>query len=419
MPRFLVRKEHFGALVYDRERGDYIPFDADAATLFAHARERPIDDAYPLIEQRLSRQSFETFVQLCRSIDLLDAEGRLAGEFAIERPLPGMLSAPLRVHLQITNQCLMRCRHCSQDTRDPLPNELSLEEIKRLLDEMADMGTCQVTLAGGEPFLRPDLLQIVRHARGRGLSVSLSTTGTSVNRVLAKKIAELGLKSVRVSFDGAAEKSYDYYRGVKGAYRKAMRGLKTLRELFPKTPIVLHTTLMRPNTSELLALARLVQKLGLNTWSLDFLKPVGLGAEQRGLWLASNEGEDVVRRLGKIVESFDVPLKMAHFPYKGPNPSGSTVFGYRCQGANLFTFISANGSVAPCSFTCRPFPAGNIRRKTLHEIWSDSEMFRRFRQGVAGPEACGFCMKAASATVPGTKTDDQAFVMPTATAPVG
>lgn len=413
----MVRKEHFGALVYDRERGDYIPFDADAAMLFEQALARPIAEAYPLIEHRLTRQSFETFVQLCRSIDLIDAEGRLAGEFATPRPLNGVLSAPLRVQLQITNQCLLRCKHCSQDTRDALPNELTLDEIKKLLDEMAEMGTCQVILSGGEPFLRPDLLQIVKHARMRGLSVSLSTTGTSVNRVLAKKMAEVGLKSVRVSFDGAAEKSYDYYRGVKGAYRKAMRGLKTLREIFPKTPIVLHTTLMRPNTSEILAIARMVSKLQLNTWSLDFVKPVGQAAEQGGLWLAADEGDDLVKRLGKIVENFDVPLKMAHFPYKGQVTQGG-IFGYRCQGGNLFTFISANGSVAPCSFTARQFPVGNIRRKSLRDIWAESEMLRKFRQSVAGPQACSACMKAEASSIPNLKFESYAFVMPTATAPV-
>ena len=385
--------------------------------LFEGARNQPIDALYPQIAERLTRQSFDTFVQLCRSIELIDSEGRLAGDMVAPRPLQGMLSAPLRVHLQVTNQCLMRCKHCSQDTRDALPNELTLAEIQKLLDEMADIGTSQVVLGGGEPFLRPDQLQIVRHARARGISVSISTTATSVNRVLAKKMAEVGLKSVRVSFDGAAEKSYDYYRGVKGAYRKAMRGVKTLRELFPKTHIALHTTLMRPNISEVLALARLVQKLGLNTWSLDFLKPVGYGAEQPGLWLSSEEGADLYRKLGKMVETLEVPLKMAHFPYKGPGVT-STAFGYRCQGANLFTFISANGSVAPCSFTCRQFPAGNIRRKGLHEIWSESELFRRFRQGVAGPQACGFCMKSACATTPDVKHEAQAFVMPTATSAV-
>ena len=352
---------------------------------------------------------------MCRSIELFDAEGRFSGQFVPARPVAGMLSAPMRVHLAITNECELNCRHCSQDTREALPNELTLEELQALFDQMADLGTCQLHIGGGEPLLRPDLLAIVRYAHQKGLSVSLSTTATSVNRVQMKKIAELGLKSLRVSFDGAAEKSYDYYRGVKGAYRKAVRGMKTLREVFDKTPIIMHTTLMRPNVSEILALARLVQKLQLDAWSLDFVKPVGYAAEQPTLWLGKEEGEDLFKKLGKMVENFNLPLRMAHFPYKGQQ-HGSTQLGYRCLGANLYCYVSPNGSVAPCSFTCRQFPAGNIRRKSLREIWVESDMFRKFRTGVAGPQACTFCMQAASVNVPNLKFDTQAFVMPTATA---
>lgn len=381
--------------------------------MFEGAVKRPVSALYSALEERLTRQSFETFVQLCRSIELFDKDGRFTGQFVAPRPVRNMLSAPLRVHLAVTNQCMLRCKHCSQDTRDALPNELALEEMQRLFDEMADLGVCQLNLGGGEPFLRPDILQIVRHARLKGLSVSISTTAMSINRVLAKKLAELGLKSLRVSFDGSAEKSYDYYRGVKGSYRKAVRGIKTLREIFDKTPIVLHTTLMRQNVSEILTLARLVQKLGLNSWSVDFVRPLGYAAEQPGVWLGKEEGDDLYKKLGKMAETLNVPLKMAHFPYRGPQ-RGNEVLGYRCLGANLYCYISSNGSVAPCSFTCRHFPAGNIRRKSLLDIWIDSELFRRFRQGVSRPEGCGFCMRAAAASVPNLSYEAHAFIMPTA-----
>lgn len=421
--RFLARAEHFGALVYDRERGDYIPFDADATRLFEGATERSVFDLYPSLEARLTRQSFETFVQLCRSIELFSEDGRFNGTFVAPRAINGMLSAPLRVHLAVTNECQMRCRHCSQDSRDPLPNELSLEELGQLFEDMAEMGTCQLAVGGGEPLLRPDLLSIVQRAHHAGLSVSLSTTATGVNRTQLKKIAELGLKSIRVSFDGAAEKSYDYYRGVKGAFRKAVRGIKTLREIFDKTPIMLHTTLMRPNLSEILALGRLVQKLHLDAWSLDFVKPVGYAAEQSALWLGADDGVDISKKLGKMAETLTVPLHMAHFPYKGPSGVAGQQLGYRCLGANLYCYVSPNGSVAPCSFTSRPFPAGNIRRKRLRDIWLDSELFRRFRQGVAAPRGgaavpldahvCSFCMHAATANLPDLKYDVHAFVMPT------
>lgn len=411
----MARKEYFGALVFDRERGDYIPFDQDAVVLFEAATREPMESLFDRLQGRLNRASFDTFLQLCRSIDLITADGRFNGTFVAGRAVPGLMSAPLRVQLAVTNECPLHCRHCSQDTRDPFPNELSLSEIRKLIDEMADLGTCQLHLGGGEPFMRNDLLAIVGHARERGLSVSLSTTATSVSRVTVKKLAELGLKSVRVSLDGAAEKSYDYQRGVKGAYRKAMRGIKTLREVLDKTPIVLHSTLMKSNKPELLALSKLVEKLQLDSWSVDFLKPVGYAADAPNLWLSAEEGEDVTRRIGKIAESTHLPVRVAHFPFKGGRIA--PVMGYHCLGANLYCYVSANGSVSPCSFTGRQFPAGNLRRKSLHEIWVQSDIFRKFRSAVAGPHACTACMKAATASVDAATWEKNAFVMNAAPTP--
>jgi len=408
----VVRKEYFGALVFDRQRGEYIPFDQDAVLLFEAASQRPMEEIFENVKDRLNRASFDTFHQLCRSIDLIDENGRLNGTFVADRRHPNMLSAPLRVHLAITNECGMRCRHCYLDTRDPLPNELSFAEIQKILDEMADMGACQLHIGGGEPFLRADLPRIVAHARARGLVVSLSTTATAVNRAVAKKMADLGLKSLRVSFDGGAEKSYDYHRNVKGAYRKAVRGIKTLREVFDKTPITMHTTLMKSNSSELLALAKLVQKMRLDVWSVDFVKPVGYASEAPQVWLSREEGEDIYRRITKMMETHPVTLKMAHFPYKGPRQQ--PVMGYYCLGANLFAQISPTGSVAPCSYTCRPFPAGNVRRKPLQEIWVTSDIIRKFRGSVSGPTACGFCMKTVANSVDPKAYEKGAFVMPTA-----
>ena len=411
----MARKEHFGVLVYDRERGDYIPFDADAAAIFEGSLTRSVDDLWVQFEPRLTRQSFDTFTALCRSIDLVDGGGRFNGVFVENRAVDGLLSAPLRVHLAITNECQMRCRHCSQDTRDPLPNELSTAECDALFAEMASIGCCQLAIGGGEPMLRSDFVAIVTNARRRGLSVSLSTTATSVNRTAIKKLADVGLKSIRVSLDGGAEKSYDYYRGVKGAYRKAMRGLNALRDVFPDTPITLHTTLMRANIQELSNLARAVRKLGLSSWSLDFVKPVGYGAEQSGAWLRRDEADALYKRLVGLAETVNVPFRMAHFPYKGSSHR-SEIFGYRSLGGNVFCYVSPNGSLAPCSFTCRKFPAGNIRRRSLRDIWVDSEMLRRFRIGVAGPQGCGFCMDSASAGVAGI-SPDHVFTMPAGTVP--
>ncbi|NDD26832.1 MAG: radical SAM protein [Proteobacteria bacterium] len=418
--RFVGRKEYFGSLIYDRERGDYIPFDWDATFIFEESLKHPIDTVFKNMDGRLTQQSFQTFVQLCQSIDLLDASGRFTGEMLPTTPAMNIISAPLRVHLTVTQECQLRCRHCSQKSRDAAPGELSLEELQRLFDDMAASGVCEVTIAGGEPFMRPDIVNIVTYARQKGLSVNLSTTGLFVSRVTAKKLAEVGLKSIRVSFDGSTEKSYDYFRGKKGAYRRAMRGIKALREIFEKTPITIHTTIMKQNQTELLTLARMVQKLKCDTWSVDYVKPQGFAAQDPRMMLSKAEAETVFKAITRIAENSSVRIEMAHFPYRTQR---KVIYrGFGCVGANLYCYVSSQGNVAPCSFTMDYFPAGNVKQQSIKEIWQTAEAFKKFR-GFPGNETCHKCdyfsscrggcrIRAIMATQSGSAIDPNCFVMP-------
>lgn len=418
--RFVGRKEYFGSLIYDRERGDYIPFDWDATYIFEESLKHPLDAVFKKLDGRLTQQSFQTFVQLCQSIELLDNKGRFTGEILATPPAMNIISAPLRVHLTVTQECQLRCRHCSQKSRDAAPNELTLEELEKLFDDLATTGVCEVTIAGGEPFMRPDIVQIITYARQKGLNVNLSTTGLFVSRVAAKKLAEVGLKSIRVSFDGSTEKSYDYFRGKKGAYRRAMRGIKALREIFDKTPITIHSTIMKQNMNELLTLARLVQKLKCDVWSVDYVKPQGYAAQDTRMLLSKEESETVFKALSRIADNSSVKVEMAHFPYRTQR---KVIYrGFGCVGANLYCYISSQGNVAPCSFTIDYFPAGNVKKQSIKEIWQGSDAFKKFR-GFPGNETCHKCdyfsscrggcrIRAIMATQNGSAIDPNCFIMP-------
>lgn len=390
LKRFVAREEYFGALVYDRQKKDYIPFDGDAAHVFREtAKGRSLDDIFRDLSQTNSEQSFQTFVQLSQSIELLDGEGRFTGEIID----PGEdvknlthLSAPLRVHLQLTNECQLRCKYCSQTSRNALANELTLDEIKKLIDQMVRIGVMELNIGGGEPFLRDDLVQVIAYASGRGISVSLSTSGLFISRVVAKKIAEHGLKQIRISFDGASEKSYDYLRG-KGTYRRAIRGIKTLRELFD-TPIILHTVVMKPNLGELLSIFRAVQKLGADVWSLNYLAPVGYAASFRQFALDPSNTELVIRTIKRFSQNSSMKIVMPQFPYAGPRVSVYRGFG--CSGGQLYCMITASGDVKPCSFMPDGFISGNIRNTPLQEIWNSGSGIRQMREN-CGNEVCTDC----------------------------
>lgn len=386
LKRFIGREEYFGSLIYDREKGDYIPFDRDATNIFKLSRDKSIDEIFAAIKQTTSEQNFKTFIQLCQSIDLLDSTGKFSGIFIESTSAPQVLSAPLRVHLQVTNLCEVRCRHCAQQTRDAFPNELTFEEIKKFLDELVSIGTYEINIGGGEPFLRDDLLQIITYARKIGMNVSLSTSGLFVSRVVAKKIAEVGLKKIRISFDGATEKSYDYFRG-KGTYRRAIRGIKTLRELF-EIPIEVHTILMKPNLNEILTILRAVQKLRCNVWSVDFIKPIGFAQEMKQFHLTNADATQTMKTIMRLSETSSVKIVMPQFPFKAPKKGVYRGFG--CVGANLYCFVSARGDVRPCAFVSDDYTSGNIRKTHIRNIWLEGQGMLKFRD-IAGNEMCLNC----------------------------
>ena len=389
LKRFVIREEHFGALVYDRERKDYIPFDSQAASVFRESSKSiPLDDIYKSLGEKTSEQNFKTFISLCQSIELLDSNGCFAGEFIdYNSQSLSCLCAPLRVHLQITNECQLKCRHCSQMSREPFDGELTFKEICLLIDQLAAIGTQELNIGGGEPFLRDDIVNIVAYAVKKGISVSISTSGLFISRAVAKKLAEIGLKQIRISFDGASEKSYDYFRG-KGTYRRAIRGIKTLRELF-NIPIILHSVIMKPNLGELLSLFRAVQKLEANIWSLDYMLPVGSAQGLSQFALEPSDASLIARSVKRFSEGSNIKIIMPRFTYKSPKLGVYRGFG--CSGGHVYCFVNSVGDVKPCSFMSDSYIAGNIRNSTsFRDLWLESAVLTDIRN-LEGNESCIAC----------------------------
>ncbi len=393
--RFTAREEYFGCLVYDRDKKDYIPFDAEAAAVFREsAKGMPLEEIHAKFCNNTSDQSFKTFIGLCRSIELLDESDRFTGDFI---SLPGVnelsfLSAPLKVHLQITNECPLRCRHCSQYTRDRLENELTFPEIKSLIDELSVIGCEEINLGGGEPFVSENLIPTAEYAVSKGLSVSLSTSALYVTRAAAKQLSEIGLKQIRISFDGPSEKSYDYLRG-KGTYRRAIRGIKTLRELFD-IPIILHSVIMKPNLGELLSLFRAVQKLEANVWSIDFILPLGMAETLSQFVLTKEDAALVDRSIKRFSEDSPIKIVMPRFPYKS---SKTNIYkGFGCVGGNTNLFISSTGDVKPCSFMPESSIICNMRDgNSIRKIWLDYNI-KKTEQENLGNDTCTTCSSFSS-----------------------
>src|SRR3990172_9052307 len=142
---------------------------------------------------------------------------------------------PISVHFEITHRCNLGCEHCyltEGPVGRPRPTrpELSLEEIRPILDQLAEAGTLFLTLSGGEVFLRRDALDIVAHARSRGLSVTVFTTGTLLTPEAATRLADLHPLSVEVSIYSPQPEVHDRVTRIPGSHARSLRALRLLKE---------------------------------------------------------------------------------------------------------------------------------------------------------------------------------------------
>jgi radical SAM protein with 4Fe4S-binding SPASM domain len=388
LTRFIGRKEYFGSILYDREKADYIPFDQDATEIFELSKEKNLQQIYKNIEDRVQQKNFETFIQLCQSIEILDAKGKFTGTFiARDWSREGYLSAPLRVYFSCTKACNFSCRHCFSSSGEPYPDELTTAEIKKLIDEMANLGCFELSLGGGEPLLRPDIAEIISHANLRNVSIRISTNAAAATKEVVKKLKSVKIRSFKISMEGASEKVYDYIRGKSGSYRKALRGIKNLKEL--GVPIYLQMVLMKPNISELPSLIRLGEKLKVEKILLETIMPMGRAVQNTQLLLDIEETNRLWEAALKLQKNTFIKIEIPHYV---PFRSGQNLMfeGFGCKCGTLVCHIDARGNVAPTGFLKDILPAGNLREKTLKQIWDSSPNMVKFRN-FEGNETCTGC----------------------------
>ncbi len=334
---------------------------------------------------------------------------------------------PLLVLFELTRACALACRHCRAEAAlHPDPNELTTAEVTAVLDDLASAGAPRPLLVftGGDPLQRPDLLQLVRHARDAGLSVALSPAGTP--RATPDALAALraaGAGAVSFSIDGSTSETHDDFRRVDGSFAWTVAGCKAA--VAAGLRLQVNTTVTTENVFDLPAIGRLVAELGAGLWSVFFLVPVGRGATLRALGPA--ETEDVLAFLADAAEA--LPLKTTEAPAfrrvliqrqraasPGDAPPPATGPLYRELRRRLdelglpprasrhdgpqrrplavgdgrgVVFVSHVGDVQPSGFL--PLVAGNVRERPLSSIYAASPLLRSLRDPAMLKGRCGRC----------------------------
>ena len=225
--------------------------------------------------------------------------------------------APFLVIWETTQSCALACRHCrasAQPGRDP--RELTTEEGFGVIDQVAEMGTPIMILSGGDPVNRPDLLDLIRHGKGRGLRMATIPAATDcLTRELVVSLKDAGCDQMAVSLDFPRAELHDGFRGVPGAFEKTMQAVEWAHEV--GLPLQVNTTVCGDTAPYLEEMAEFVQGLGIVFWEVFFLVPMGRGSVLTGLSAAECERLfEVIYRVQKkdgfIVKVTEAPHYRRH-----------------------------------------------------------------------------------------------------------
>ena len=315
---------------------------------------------------------------------------------------------PYVVSWNLTYRCNLACEHCYLDAGGkPLVtaesfadrSELSTEQCLRVVDGIVAFAPeCLVILTGGEPLLRRDILEIVRHAHARGLWVVVGTNGVKITEDLSRLLKAEGVRGLSLSLDALDPTRHDAFRRVRGAWQNTVEGAKILGRV--GLPFIVQTTVGSHNVGELARIAEFVHtELAATVWNLYFLVPTGRGQFVSDLTPAEYDG--VLADLRGIKADFAdrmlVNAKCApHFVRTlfaaDPGSSFSRVYAGGaggCPAGTHYLGIRPNGDVTPCPYL--PVFGGNLGDAALDEIWRDSEVFVRLRERKSLEGRCGAC----------------------------
>lgn len=288
-----------------------------------------------------------------------------------------------------TRTCNLKCRHCySSSESKKYDNELTTEEALKFIDELAEFKTPVILFSGGEPLIRDDFFILAKHAKEKGIRPTLSTNGTLITPEVAQKIKDVGVGYVGISLDGLREVN-DKFRGVEGAFDKAMEGIRNCRAVGQR--VGLRFTINKNNLQDVGAILDLMETENIDRICFYHLVYSGRGNAIVKDDLTHEETREVLdliiertldfhrRGLKKEILMVDnhADAVYLYLKYKDTDPERAAYI-YRLiktNGGNrsgiAFANVDNEGNVHPDQFT-QHHTLGNIRERSFREIWTDT-----------------------------------------------
>jgi len=325
---------------------------------------------------------------------------------------------PIFVCWETTKACLLSCRHCRATAiRNSVPGELDHETGIKLIDQLLEFGDPYpaLLLTGGDPLMRPDVFDLIRHAADRGIYTAVAASVTpALTRESIELMRELGVEIMSVSLDGASAEIHDKIRDIPGTWRATLEAIEIAKSCGMRLQV--NTTVMRSNLRDLADIFHLARERGAVAWEVFFLIRTGRGSSLENP--EPGECEEVAHFLYDATR-YGIPVRTSEGPHfrrvsierqKGGETPHGELYGHladrlrQLEGAPRsapllrvnatgdgkgIIFIGHDGEVYPSGFL--PLSLGNVKEGNLKSIYTTHPLLVGMRNPANLKGRCGAC----------------------------
>ncbi len=300
----------------------------------------------------------------------------------------GCIGFPAHPAWEVTSACNLSCIHCHASGGKPSPDQMNTEEARRFIEDLAQVDEFRMLVyTGGEPTVRPDIMNLLAHSKAVGFQNVIATNATLIDDNMARELRRNGVVGAAVSLDAPTAQTHNFVRNSPTAYELAMRGIRAVTKAGMLLQI--NVTAMDYNLAFLSEMIDLADDYRTSIMLMYQLVPVGRGERIEGACLDLEQNERLLRFLSDKQRTARVIIEPVagpqYWPYllesKGitrgiPLRLAETVF-HGCAAGRGFVYIKPDGEVWPCPFV--PVDCGNVRKQAFSEIWRTSPVFRDLR----------------------------------------
>jgi radical SAM protein with 4Fe4S-binding SPASM domain len=306
---------------------------------------------------------------------------------------------PVHVVWEITLACDLKCGHCGSRAGGKRTGELTTQECLQIVADLAQLGTREVSLIGGEAYLRRDFAEIIAAMTAAGIECTMQSGGRNLTDARLRAAKDAGLKALGISIDGLAD-WHDELRGVRGSFDAAVGALHRAREL--GLPTGVNTTISKRSLEQLEDLLDVLIETGISAWVMGMTVPMGRASERWKMLIEPHRMREAMPKFAALrrrAVRHGIELQLANnVGYFGPyerelrgDGSGDIYFRGCAAGTNAMG-IEADGTIKGCpSLPTSVYSGGTVREMDLTEIWYGTQQLAFTRDGAGANGLWGFC----------------------------